>query len=61
MSDTAIGVTACILAVLIMFSVMSDDNKGTFIKECKEAGGVPVTTSRANVCLSINAIIKLEE
>ena len=63
MRDTAIGVTvtACILAVLIMFSVMSDDNKEAFIKDCKEAGGIPVTTSRANVCLSVNAIIKLEE
>lgn len=49
-------IIGCLIVIAGIF-----DGKDTFTKQCKEAGGVPVATSRANVCLSINAIIKLEE
>ena len=52
---------ALIIGCLIVFIAGIFDGNDTFTKDCKEAGGIPVTTSRANVCLSVNAIIKLEE
>lgn len=60
MRDINLMGLAIIIGCLIVISGIFD-GKDTFTKQCKEAGGVPVTTSKANVCLSINAIIKLEE
>lgn len=68
MSGISLSAVAYIVAAIFIIAglsasiIVSLSKDKTFYQRCKDAGGIPMASSYSDgMCLSVNAVIRLEE